>query len=571
MNKTKTPILIAVVGVIATMIMIIAIAGGAKNKNKDSSKGSDIQPASLSAEDAEERLAELLDNVIVRDSTPSKGTVDYSDNSAANLPNIEVKYPLTVVGSGDVDIEIFSTSEKAGKANNGWLNETANEFNDKKVKLSNGQTASVSVRSIPSGAASDYICNNVYVPQAYTPSNELFGALAMQNGAKLKLAQPELVSNTAGIAISKTSVSLIESEYGEVNFENIVSAVVDGKIQMGYTYPYTSATGLNFLVNSLQYFDSSDMLSAGAIGKFQQLQKSIPFVCYTTDQMVNAMQSGTLQAGVTEYQAYVNSAVLKSSYDFVPFGYKHSNPLYMVGDLSSSEQEALDQFLEYAMSDACQDKAKSYGFDPDKNYQYNTKNISGADIINAQHLWKQEKDSGTPTIALFIADVSGSMSGDPLNRLKQSLVEASKNIKSDNYVGLLSYSDDVTVNLPIAQYDLEQRSYFAGAVDDLRANGSTATYDALLVGIDLLNKKKAEVPNAKTMIFVLSDGMCNTGAEYDDAAVLVEHYGIPIYTIGYNEQIDSLKSLSSINEAVYIDADNDDVVYELSALFNAQM
>ena len=41
-----------------------------------------------------------------------------------------------------------------------------------------------------------------------------------------------------------------------------LEAVVDGKIQMGYTYPYTSATGLNFLVNSLQYFDSSDMLSA---------------------------------------------------------------------------------------------------------------------------------------------------------------------------------------------------------------------------------------------------------------------------------------------------------------------
>ncbi|NLT09471.1 MAG: hypothetical protein GXY08_08210, partial [Ruminococcus sp.] len=93
MNKTKTPILIAVVGVIATMIMIIAIAGGAKKNKNNDSKDSDIQPASFSAEEAEERMAELLDNVIVRNSTPSKGTVDYSDNSAANLPNIEVKYP----------------------------------------------------------------------------------------------------------------------------------------------------------------------------------------------------------------------------------------------------------------------------------------------------------------------------------------------------------------------------------------------------------------------------------------------------------------------------------------------
>lgn len=566
MKKSKMPIIIAIVGVIATMIMIIGVVNLPKGKKENNGK-----IAAMSDKDADKSMSKHLSKIKVNSAEKVKGTVDYSDNAASNLPNIDTKYPLTVLGYGDVDIEIFSTSEKAGKGNNGWLNEIAEEFNRSGAKLSDGRSISVSVRSIPSGASSDYICNNVYIPQAYTPSNELFGELAMQNGAELNVVVPSLVSNTAGIALSKNAQSTIEGSYGEVNFENVVSAVVDGKIQMGYTYPYTSATGLNFLVNSLQYFDSSDMLSADSISKFQQLQKSIPFVCYTTDQMVNAMQSGTLQAGVTEYQAYVNSPVLKASYEFVPFGYKHTNPLYSVGTLDQSQQKALDLFVEYAMSDECQDRARQYGFDPDEGFAYNTKSISGADIINAQQLWKQEKDSGTPTIALFIADVSGSMNGDPLNRLKQSLLEASKNIKTDNYVGLLSYSDNVKVNLPIAQFDLEQRSYFAGAVEGMRAGGNTASYDALLVGIDMINKKKAEMPEAKTMIFLLSDGLCNKGVHYDETAKLVEHYGIPIYTIGYNEDIDRLKDLSTINEAVYIDADSDDVVYELSALFNAQM
>ena len=83
---------------------------------------------------------------------------------------------------------------EAGKANNGWLNETANEFNDMNVKLSNGQTASISVRSIASGAASDYICNNVYVPQAYTPSNELFGEYVMSQGADIEEYEERLAS-----------------------------------------------------------------------------------------------------------------------------------------------------------------------------------------------------------------------------------------------------------------------------------------------------------------------------------------------------------------------------------------
>ena len=482
------PIIIAIVGVIATMIMIIAVINIPKGSKQSGGK---IQ--AISEKDAEKSMSKHLSKIKISGAEKVKGTVDYSDNAASNLPNIDSKYPLTVLGYGDVDIEIFSTSEKAGKANNGWLNEIAEEFNRSGAKLSDGRTVSVSVRSIPSGASSDYICNNVYVPQAYTPSNELFGALAMQNGADLEVVVPSLVSNTAGIALSKSVDSAIESNYGEINFENVVSAVVDGKIQMGYTYPYTSATGLNFLVNSLQYFDSNDMLSADSIAKFQQLQKSIPFVCYTTDQMVNAMQSGTLQAGVTEYQAYINSPVLKSSYDFVPFGYKHSNPLYSVGKLDQAQKSALDLFVDYAMSDDCQKKAKDYGFDPDESFNYNTKSISGADLINAQQIWKQEKDSGTPTIALFIADVSGSMNGDPINRLKQSLLEASKNIKTDNYVGLLSYSDNVKVNLDIEQFDLEQRSYFAGAVEGMRAGGNTASYDALLVGIDMINKKKADL------------------------------------------------------------------------------
>ncbi|MCR5708325.1 MAG: VWA domain-containing protein [Ruminococcus sp.] len=570
MKKEKNPIIpiiIAVVGVIATMVMIIALVNIPKHLG---SNNGDHENA-LTQQQAERNMDKFLDKIKVHNTERVKGTVDYSDNAAANLPNIETKYPLTVIGGGDVDIEIFSTSEKAGKAQNGWLNEVANEFNDRQFRLSDNRIASVSIRSIASGAASDYICNNVYVPQAYTPSNMLFGELAMQNGAKLTVVEEQLVPNTAGIALSKTARSSIEANYGFVTFESVVDSVVAGDLQMGYTYPYTSATGLNFLVSSLQHFDANDILSADSVSKFQQLQKSIPFVCYTTDQMVNAMQSGTLQAGVTEYQAYVNSPVLKSSYDFIPFGYKHSNPLYKVGDLDKYEEEVLKMFADFAMQSDHQKKAADYGFDPNQTFSYNKTRISGADIISAQRLWKEEKDSGTPTIALFIADVSGSMNGDPIIRLKQSLLEASKNIKTDNYIGLISYSDDVYINLPIAQFDLEQRSYFAGAVEKMKPNGSTATYDALLVGINMINEAKEQHPEAKTMIFVLSDGMCNKGVKLDPTVELVEHYGIPIYTIGYNEQIDSLKKLSTVNEAVYIDADNDDVVYELAALFNAQM
>ncbi|MBQ2347226.1 MAG: VWA domain-containing protein [Clostridia bacterium] len=67
------------------------------------------------------------------------------------------------------------------------------------------------------------------------------------------------------------------------------------------------------------------------------------------------------------------------------------------------------------------------------------------------------------------------MSGEPINSLKESLLSTSSYISSDNYIGLVSYSDDVHINLPIGEFNDEQRAYFSGAVKDLDTNGNTAT------------------------------------------------------------------------------------------------
>ncbi|HAV91496.1 MAG TPA: hypothetical protein DCW44_09520 [Eubacterium sp.] len=73
------------------------------------------------------------------------------------------------------------------------------------------------------------------------------------------------------------------------------------------------------------------------------------------------------------------------------------------------------------------------------------------------------------------------------------------------------------------------------------------------------------------MIFVLSDGECNRGHSLKEVSPIVSSLKTPIYTIGYNANIDALKQLSDINEGVCIDAKTDDVVYQLKQLFNANM
>ena len=527
----------------------------------------------ISEEEAQVKLTKLLYNVDVSTVEPRKATVEFSENDLANtLPDIE-EYPLTVTGNGDVNIEIFASPEKSGSGTDGWLNETAKAFNQEKQKNASGQTMSVSIRNISSGMGADYIVSGKYLPDAYTPSNSMWGTMAVSNGAELSVQNgtDRLVGNVAGILLADDMVKTLTADYGSITIETITRATQDSKVKMGYTYPYTSSTGLNFLVSSLYSFDSANPLSADAVAQFQKFQANVPFVCYTTQQMRSAMQSGSLNACIMEYQTYFNDSKLQKEYEFYPFGARHDNPLYEVGNIGRDKEEVLKAFTAFCQDSEQQKSASRYGFNQLDSYTAQEPAMDAVTLINAQQLWKQEKDSGKPVVAVFVADVSGSMYGDPLARLKTSLLSASQYINSNNYIGLVSYSTAVTVNLPIRQFDLDQRSYFTGAVQDLTANGKTCTYDAVLQGMKMLQEARTTIPDAKLMLFVLSDGETNTGNSLNSVSSIVQAFKIPVYTISYNESLNELSDLSEINEAATINANSEDVVYKLSALFNAQM
>ena len=144
-------------------------------------------------------------------------------------------------------------------------------------------------------------------------------------------------------------------------------------------------------------------------------------------------------------------------------------------------------------------------------------------------------------------------------------------INPNNYIGLVSYDDEVNIALPIAQFDINQQSYFKGTVESLDAGGGTATYDGLCVALKMIEDKLEETNGAKAMVFVLSDGETNRGHSLRDVEDIVSGLGIPVYTIGYNANIEALSQLSDINEGVCINANTDDVIYQLKQLFNANM
>ena len=547
-KKSKTMVIIGVILVIAMLgVLIGVIAGKAKKEESGSSKSGDGNSA--------RSLEQLEKSVNVNKAVPTKGVVTFDNNNLYDeLPEIS-KYPLAVEGRAEVNIEIFTSGEKAGSGDDSWLVDVATKFNKEGHTLPNGRTVSFSVRSVPSGTAADYIISNKYVPDLYSPSNTLFGEYAIASGGHLELYESRMVGNTAGILVKKGAYS---------DFDSVIKAVQDGQINVGYTNPQTSATGLNLLLTLLE----------GGTENFTKFNANIPYVAYTTQQMRDSASNGRLDGMLTEYQAYIHDKNLTSIYDFIPFGVRHDNPAYICNksSMTQDEQDATRMIVDYCLSPEMQKIATEKGFNANEDYSTSL-DFSGAEVTQALITYKKEKDNGKDIIAVFVADCSGSMNGEPMNQLKSSLTNGIAYINDNNYIGFVSYNSKVTIELPIEKFDLTQRSYFQGAVNSLYANGNTYSYEALVIAARMIEDAKKDHPDAKCMIILLSDGHANGIYKISDIEGAIKESTIPIYTISYGDEADKseLQQVANINEAASINADSDDIIYKLKSLFNSQL
>ena len=522
----------------------------------------------ISYDDAVKEMNALLTGVRVHNGNAPIDMDALEENTAAALADIST-FPITVQGQGQIDIEIAAATEFSAAAPDDWMNLVAESFNREGFTVG-GKTVSVSVRKITSGEVVTYMNDGNYRPDLYVPSNDAWGKMLSQSFQVTTLSQ-RIAGNTAGILMKKSTYDSFIEKYQELNVGTAMEATLAGDINFAYTNPYTSSTGLNILTAMLAHFDPANPVSQQASEKLIAYQKQSPPVAYTTAVLRNSAAKGIIDAMVMEEQSYINTPELRD-YVYVPQGIRHDHPVYTFDYVSQEKQEVARLFVDYCLREENQKLATEKGFNRHDDYVGVDSGLDGAGYLAAQRIWKQNKNGGQPVIAVFVADISGSMTGTPLHSLQESLIAASAYIGSENYIGLVSYSDNVTVDLPIREFDATQRARFSGAVKQLSAGGNTATYDAVMEGAKLLLEKQKEIPDAKLMMFVLSDGAQNVGIKYERIPSIVKALGVPVYTIGYNMNSTSeLKALADINEAALINASSEDVVNQLRNLFNTQL
>ncbi len=561
MDKKKMGILAGVI------VVVCAIVFGGIYLTRNLGKPEKV----LSAENAVGKLSKMIGKIGPRTAQPVKSPVDYDSgkDDAAELPDIDT-CEIGTHASTSLYAEIYSSPEKAGTGTDGWLCEMAESFNREQYKVG-GKAVSVQVRKVNSGQAVDYIASGKAVPDGFSPSAMFWVEMLRAKGVNTEVVAERLAGNVAGILLSNDTYKSITEKYGSVDLKAITEATEAGEFAMGYTNPFASSAGLNFLVATLQRYDVKNPLSETAVAGFQKFQTNVPFVALTTMQMREAAEKGSLDGFILEYQSYANDATLSRDYQFTPFGYRHDNPLVSIGEASPQKKEILQKFAEYCASEKAVQRASEYGFGGMEDYTCEYEAASGDVLVDAQKLYKKNKDNGKPVVGVFVTDVSGSMNGAPLHALQESLINSMKYINKSNYIGLVSYANDVTIEVPIGAFDMNQQALFKGAVENLSAAGGTATFDGICVAMDMINKALEEHPDAKPMLFVLSDGETNSGYSLNDIREVLSGLKMPVYTIGYNADLEALQSISAVNEAASIDASTDDVVYQLKNLFNANM
>jgi Ca-activated chloride channel family protein len=536
--------------------------------------GGDDEP--LEPEQAASQLDDLADDIDWIDAPVTRSASvppPTGADLAATLPPIdEFEIIVPAPAGADEVVEIFGSTEKSGEGTDGWMTEVARAFNDEGVTLADGSTAAVEIRRIPSGTGYQFIARGDDLPEAFSPSNQLWIEMAGEFEEMTPIRE-QMVPNVAGIVMKTETADELRAAYGELTAAALVDAVIAGDLVMGYTDPFASSTGLNFLLTVLDTIadgDEARLTSPDVASVFEQFQRQVPFVALTTLQIRESVENdnGTLDAFVMEYQTYVNTDSLSSGYEFVPFGVRHDNPLYGVGTLSAAQTETLEAFAAFAEQPEQLADAADAGFDPPP-YESDVVVPSGSTLIDVQGVWKDKKDGGRPVATVFVVDVSGSMEGTRIQSVQTAMLSAREFIKPETRVGVVEFSDVAMQRLPIADFDLGQQARYAALAEDLSPGGGTAMYAGIVLGLSMLEAEVAANPDIKPSLVVLSDGETTDGLTFDEVDDVIAGLGIPVYTVGFEADLDELGRLSSLVEAASIDASEQDVEFKIAALFNA--
>lgn len=137
---------------------------------------------------------------------------------------------------------------------------------------------------------------------------------------------------------------------------------------------------------------------------------------------------------------------------------------------------------------------------------------------------KKVNNAEEPLSTALVIDRSGSMGTDTMEAAKDA---------AKSYVNAMEYTDSAAIILYDDQIEITQsftsdKNALISAIDTAAARGATATYDAMLKGVDELKKQKG-----RKVVLVLTDGDDNSSSNsLSDTIVKINQGGVCAFCVG---------------------------------------
>lgn len=147
-----------------------------------------------------------------------------------------------------------------------------------------------------------------------------------------------------------------------------------------------------------------------------------------------------------------------------------------------------------------------------------------------------QTDADVPLNLCLILDHSGSMSGKPLETVKQAAIELVDRLKPGDRISIIAFDHRAKVLIP--NQDIQDLENIKRKINSLRTSGGTAIDEGLKLGIEELGKGKSE---RISQAFLLTDGENEHGNNNRclKLAKIAADYNLTINTLGFGEDWNS--------------------------------